>query len=87
MGEIMIDDVVVDTLLNELGNSIGDRLKAALAERKQLGIERYGKPLRFSMKHIGGKDLEEEILDAIVYSRHIGRLDICRELVHIYEYL
>lgn len=83
----MIDDVVVDTLLAELGESIGPELKNALAERKQLGIERYGKPLRFSMKHIGGKDLEEEILDAIVYSRHIGRLDICRELIHIYAYL
>lgn len=84
----MIDDVVVDTLLAEIMDIPAmNRVRDALIERKQLGIERYGEPLRFSMKHIGGKDLVDEILDGIVYSRHIGRCDVCRKLIQIFNEL
>jgi hypothetical protein len=85
MGDIMTD-IVVDSLLAEIVPlPATERVRAALLERKELGIERYGVPLSFSMTHVGAKDLEEEILDGIVYARHIGRLDICRKLIHIFN--
>lgn len=75
---------VVDTIIAELDDSFS-RLKEALLERKALGIERYGKALSFDMDEVGKQYLMEEILDAIVYSRHLGYLEACTSLCHMYN--
>lgn len=75
---------VVDTIIAELDDSFS-RLKEALLERKALGVERYGKALSFDMDEVGKQYLMEEILDAIVYSRHLGYLEACTSLCHMYN--
>jgi hypothetical protein len=75
---------VVDTIIAELDDNF-DRLKEALLERKQLGVERYGKALSFGMDEVGKQYLMEEILDAIVYSRHLGYLEVCTNLCFMYN--
>lgn len=78
---------VVDTLLAELDDWHFSQLKADLVIRKELGIERYGKALSFGMEEVGKVYLLEEILDAIVYSRHLGYLETCTDLCVMYKNL
>jgi hypothetical protein len=48
-----------------------DAVTASLQERKRLGLERYGEPLRAGNGRDALRDLREEIEDAVVYCRQV----------------
>lgn len=84
----MAEDDVVMTLLGEITDiPIMASVRVALLERREIGMEHYGEALLFSTKIEGRKELEDEILDAIVYARYCGRLDVCRKLIQMFNEL
>ncbi len=62
----------------------GDTAAEMLAERKKIGVERYGQPLQAHNGRDALRDAREEALDLLVYLRQAieeGRED----LAHLYE--
>jgi hypothetical protein len=51
--------------------AIVDLVVADLAERKRLGVERYGTPLQAHNGRDGLVDLYQELLDACCYTRQL----------------
>ncbi len=49
-------------------------LRERMIARRQLGIERYGQPLRYGDGRDARLDYEEELLDAAVYAWRLGYL-------------
>jgi hypothetical protein len=69
-------------------------LVEALSKRLQLGIERYGEPLRAHNGRDASQDLVEELLDASVYAMQCyveamddGRLEVAGNWESIYNSL
>jgi hypothetical protein len=55
------------------GGQGGDLLLEVMEERRQVGLRRYGQPLRaFNGRH-AARDLREELLDAANYSLQVER--------------
>lgn len=64
-GPIMHDLVATD--LVEMAG--GEFAAVAMEQRKQIGIERYGQPLRCFNGRDAQRDAREEVLDLLVYLR------------------
>lgn len=67
----------------ELIEAIGPShpLHSACVERRAVGSERYGQPLRRGDGRDHERDLREELLDAAVYAWATGREDLARGLL------
>jgi hypothetical protein len=53
------------------GPAIQDLVMADVAQRKQVGIERYGRALQAHNGRDALQDLYEELLDAVMYTRQL----------------
>ncbi len=76
-GPSMHDLVAADLRLLSLSGSA--LTVAALAQRKQLGLARYGRPLQAFNGRDAMRDAREEVLDLVVYLRQAieeGREDL-----------
>lgn len=62
-------------LINEARGTEFERLIPMMAERRQLGIDRYGTPLQRDNGRDHLVDACQELLDAAVYFRAAGRRD------------
>lgn len=60
-----------DVWLELLDALPGHPLEAAMRDRRQLGIERYGVPLGRGDGRDAARDLREELLDAAVYVQRL----------------
>ena len=55
----------------------------ALLERRRIGIERYGAPLKFDTPVDLEAYLVEELLDAVVYAHALHRADLVEKLLSV----
>jgi hypothetical protein len=70
-GPVMHDMVIADLRRQFDDSDLAGPIIEAMKARKQLGIGRYGQPLRSNNGRDALRDLSEEIADASVYSRQV----------------
>lgn len=79
-------DLAIDDLRQHRLSAVAERALADLAERKRIGLERYGQPLQAYNGRDASLDLYQELQDAVVYARQwleeqvAGDLDLWREV-------
>lgn len=71
----------------ELIDSVGPDhpLRAAMVARRELGIARYGQPLRRGDGRDAARDLQEELLDAVGYAQRLTQYGLPLRLLAIAE--
>ena len=68
-----VGDVWADLIAEaETDGRCSPTLLAAMRERRELGIQRYGKPLQYENGRDPLTDAAQELLDAAVYLRQAG---------------
>lgn len=90
-GPSMHDLVIADLEDWAVASSEAETVRALLAERKRIGLERYGSVLQARNGRNARRDLLEELADAVVYGRQIQEEDghgpapcaACRTYEHI----
>jgi len=66
-----MDDTADDVWAEVLRDRPGDPARAVYAARHELGLERYGTPLRRGDGRDHWRDLVEELADAVAYARAV----------------
>lgn len=58
-----------------------DPMRAACVARREVGLSRYGQPLRWADSRDASRDLVEELLDAAAYAWRLGDADLAWQLL------
>lgn len=59
-----------------------ERVKQLCIARREMGIQKYGTPLQYNNGRNPRKDLREELLDASVYARQAGLVDLSEAFLY-----
>ena len=77
-----VGDVWADLIAEaETDGRCSPTLLAAMRERRELGIQRYGKPLQYANGRDPLIDAAQELLDAAVYLRQAGRPELASFII------
>ena len=69
-GSVEVQSVVIDELIR-YDSDVFDRLAVEVAERREVGISRYGSPLMTHNGRDACRDLLDELLDGVVYAAQV----------------